>query len=203
MRNKRFLLDSCNVYRDLDLSTVDTALTAEKLKAATLGITKGGTPFEAIPDIREIEFNGKLDRKVKGMERIVGWAVKVECELMEYVGKNLEAALMTKKTNASTKYDQYTGQADIELANYKNVVLVGRVWDSQEPIIIEILNSYNGSGITITGEDKNEGSIKMSFEGHYDLDKPNEAPFNIYFPKETPGKTILEKYELPDSVEKL
>lgn len=180
--DKQILIDTASVYVGVDLTSIDT-LDFTTLTDKLLGITTGGLSFSAKAKIKEIDFNGKLDKSVKGMERVTGWDVKVETESLELSDKVLSMSLLTKGTG-TTKYDVYTGvEGLLQDSNYSNIIVVGTVTATEEPVIIEVKNVFNTEGFNFKGKDKDESSYKMSFEPRYDITKLNETPFKIYNPK--------------------
>ena len=66
---------------------------------------------------------------------------------------------------------------------------------SSEPMIIELKNVLNTNGISFTAEDKGSGSVELELKAHFDLSKPNEVPFNIYFPKQNAVMSMAEFVE--------
>lgn len=184
--DKNLLLDSCSIYYDVDLTNIDTLdLTSATVAQKFIGLTKGGCKFEAKPKIREVDFDGKLDKKVKGMDRITGWDIKAETEALELSDKVLGLCLMQKDTVVtSTEYDVWKAVNEIlQDSVYHNVILVGTLAKSNNPVIIELKNVLNADGFSFEAKDKDEASYKLTLEPRYDINSLKEAPFKIYNPK--------------------
>lgn len=179
---KQYIIDSATVYYGvIATETVDTLLAS--LEGKELGISKGGIKIELKPEIRNVEFDGALDRNVKGMQRITKWDVKGEGDILEFNPKVLEASLFEKDSSiTSTKYDVYKPQSSIVDADYGTMVIVGQLQNSDTPIIFVLDNTFNMEGITIDTKDKDEAAFKMSFEGAYNLGS-NTPPCKILVKK--------------------
>ncbi|WP_290060201.1 hypothetical protein [Paraclostridium bifermentans] len=176
---KELLLDVATVYYgDIDMSNPDnfaTILTEEKV----LGVTRGGLKVEAKPNIREIEFDGRNGKKIAGMDRILGWEVKAETEALEATPTVFTANGFVKDSTSSTKFDKYIPG---EKLTHKDLVLVGKLYKSDQPCIIHIKNAYSGEGLAFEQKDGEEAGFKMAFVGAYTLGS-DEMPIDVYYPK--------------------
>lgn len=166
---------------EIETDTFDTAVTAGKL----LGATRGGGQFDAVPEIRSLEVDG-VKGKAKGLQVIDSWEVKLTANVLEVTKEGLAQALATSQTDTTTNlnFDVITAKNNIELTDYiDNITWVGKKSGVDEPVIIQIYNALNTTGLSLQMQDKNEAVIALEFEGHYgesDLDNP---PFAIYYPK--------------------
>ena len=77
----------------------------------------------------------------------------------------------------------------IETTDYiSNVTFVGNILGETDPIIIQVFNAFNESGLTITNEDKNNAAVECQFYGYNDatvydsVTNPLRPPFAIYRP---------------------
>ncbi|WP_346884881.1 hypothetical protein [Clostridium sp. UBA4395] len=182
IKDMNILVDSAVLYYGtFDLTTgLDTVMTT--IKDKELGLAKGSLKFEAKPEIRDIEHCGALERKIVGLQRIMKWDVKAEAEILDFNKTVLEASLIKKVENTSTKFDVYEPSDKIVVADYKDLLIVGQKHGSSDPIIIHILNSYNADGISFETKDNDEASTAMTFNGCYKFNS-NEKPFRVYMPK--------------------
>lgn len=184
---ENLLLGAGAFFKDYDVETdtFDTAVTEGKL----LGASRGGGEFTAVPEIRKIEIDG-VSGSAKGLSVIDSWEVKLTANILEVTKETLAKALTSSTTDDSTnlKYDVIRANNHIDLTDYiDNVTYVGKISGSDEPVIIQIYNAINTSGLTLTTEDKNEAVIAMEFEGHYASDDLDSPPFAIFVPKIVPG----------------
>lgn len=165
-----------------------------------LGATSGGATFSATPEIRNI-FEGIDGAKgnYKDGNVIDNWEITLTATVKEMTAKNLQLAMATADINSEDdKFDVLTPRMDIKTSDYiDNICWLGTMNGSTEPMIIELKNVMNTNGISFTAEDKGSGSVELELKAHFDLSKPNEVPFNIYFPKQSIAMSVsefIEKY---------
>lgn len=191
------LLDAGAFFRDFrfveggtDNDTFDSAVAAGKL----IGATKGGGEFSAVAAIRQIEVDG-VKGKAKGLEVIDSWDVYLKATVLETTSESIKAALgaATVDTESDEDYDVITGNAAIGLEDYiDNVTWVGTLSGSDKPVIIQVFNGLNTEGLKLTMQDKNEGTIPMTFYGHYTDDDLDSPPFKVFYPKKAADKEATE-----------
>lgn len=166
---------------NIDTDDFDSAVIAGKL----LGATRGGGEFSAEPSIRSIEVDGAKG-VTKGLQVIDSWAVKMSASVLEVSKEGLSKALLATNVDTVTNldFDIITAKNTIELTDYiDNVTFVGHKSGTVEPVVIQIYNALNTSGLKLQTQDKGEAVIAMEFVGHYsdtDLETP---PFSIFYPK--------------------
>lgn len=185
---ENLLLDAGAFFRNFkfveggtDNDTFDTAVAAGKL----IGATKGGGEFSAVAAIRQIEVDG-VKGKAKGLEVIDSWDVYLKATVLETTSESIKAALgaATVDTETDDDYDVITGNSAIGLEDYiDNVTWIGTLSGSDKPVIIQVFNGLNTEGLKLTMQDKNEGTIPMTFYGHYTDDDLDSPPFKVFYPK--------------------
>lgn len=187
----KLLLDAGAVFINFTPGTD----TYESAKAAgkCLGATQKGSEFSAVPQFRRMEIDGVHTRTI-GDTLIDGWDVYLKTTLVEMSSANLKRALSvgTIATGTPSGYDKITGRDTIETTDYiSNVTFVGNILGEADPIIIQVFNAFNESGLTITNEDKNNAAVECQFYGYNDADvydsvtNPLKPPFAIFRPTET------------------
>lgn len=156
-----------------------------------LGATSGGASFSATPEMRNI-FEGIDGAKgnYKDGNVIDNWEITLTATVKEMTANNLKLAMATADiSTGNDKFDVLTPRMEVKSADYiDNICWLGTMNGSSEPMIIELKNVLNTNGISFTAEDKGSGSVELELKAHFDLSKPNEVPFNIYFPKQ--GRTV-------------
>lgn len=178
---KQFLIDTPSLYWDVDTTTIDSVVLPDKF----LGLSKGGIKLDVIPNIRKIEFDGRLEKEVMGLDRVTKWDCKAEGSIVEFNRKILQASLLKQDSTAtSTKYDCFVPSANIENSDYKTLLIVGTLHGTDTPIMVELNNTYNSEGFNFEGKDNDESACKMAFAGHYDSQKMNVAPCKVWIGKE-------------------
>lgn len=180
---KNLLLDAGAFFIDFDIETdtFDTAVAEGKL----LGATRGGGSFSAVPEIRAIEVDG-VHGKAKGLQVIDQWEIKMNANVLEVTLDGLAAALTSAEidTESNETYDILKAKNYIDLTDYyENITYVGKISGSDTPLIIQIYNAINTTGLTLETEDKAEAVTAMEFDGHYDESDLDHPPFAIFYPK--------------------
>ena len=152
-----------------------------------LGATSGGASFSATPEMRNI-FEGIDGAKgnYKDGNVIDNWEITLTATVKEMTAKNLQLAMATADIKSDDdKFDVLTPRMEVKSTDYiDNICWLGTMNGSSEPMIIELKNVLNTNGISFTAEDQGSGSVELELKAHFDLSKPNEVPFNIYFPKQ-------------------
>lgn len=160
-----------------------------------LGATAGGASFSATPEMRNI-FEGIDGAKgnYKDGNVIDNWEITLTATVKEMTAKNLQLAMATADIKSDDdKFDVLTPRMEVKSTDYiDNICWLGTMNGSSEPMIIELKNVLNTNGISFTAEDKGSGSVELELKAHFDLSKPNEVPFNIYFPKQGRTMSIAE-----------
>lgn len=162
--------------------------------ARLLGATEGGGSFTATPELRNI-FEGIDGARgnYKDGNVVDNWDITFTATLKEMTAKNLKLALGVgdiEKAQSNGKYDKLKPRMEVKSEDYiGNICWLGKMNNSDTPMIIEIKNVMNTNGISFTATDKGTGTVEVELKAHFDLKKPNEVPFAIYFPKATGAET--------------
>lgn len=180
---ENLLLDAGAIFinYDMEVDTFDSAVAAGKL----LGATRGGSTFEAVPEIRNIEIDGVKGR-AKGLTVIDSWEVKLTANVLEVTKEGLTKALTSGSVDSITNldYDIITASNDVPLSSYiDNITFVGKKSGSSNPVIIQLYNALNVTGLNIQTADKGETVIAMEFQAHYDSNELDSPPFKIFLPQ--------------------
>lgn len=178
---EKLLLDAGAFFKNFIVGTddFDSAVAAGKL----LGATQGGGSFSAVPTVRKIEIDG-VKGAAKGLEVIDEWVVTIMANIKEVSQEAIKSALGTGViADGPTGYKKITANNYIQLTDYvDNITWVGKLSGSDMPVIIQVLNAISLGGLSLTMADKAEGLIPITFTGHYDADKLDTPPFEIYYP---------------------
>lgn len=155
--------------------------------AKTIGATSGGGSFTAIPTFRDIFEDLDGARGVyKGGQVIDSWEIKMTTTIKEMTAENLKLALAAADTSAASsgKYDTTVARLEVKEEDYlDNFCFIGTINGQDTPVIVEMKNVLNMSGLNLTVADKATGSVSLELQAHFDLSKPDEVPFKIYTPK--------------------
>lgn len=187
MRKQNMLINNGVLYMageltDYKIATILAAIT-DKNK---LGLGKDSIKFEAKPVVTDYDFAGRFDRSMKGMQEINGWEVSLEGDLLDFNSKLMELTLLEEKTEAddtNTDYKKYVPKAKLnDSTDYKNIILVGTVKDSDKPIVILIKRTFSQDGLQFELKDAENSAVSLVFKGSYDFDNDEDMPFEILIP---------------------
>lgn len=167
----RIVLDAGAVYKNYGLGG-----------QALLGATRGGASFTVAREDRQVEADG-IRGAVKGLKRVIMHSPKLEFTLVEI---SLATWLMLTRGTASTSgsHQKVTPSNTIVTGDYlSNIALVAEVANQSVPIIIVLYNALQTGEWTMQTTDKDEGTVGVSFEGHYDtLTGSGNPPYEIFWP---------------------
>ncbi len=192
---KNMQLDAGLLVRGLDNILDFNGTIADDKK---LGATSGGATFSATPEMRNtLEGIDGAKGVYKDAIVIDNWEITLTATIKEMTAKNLQLAMATADIDSGDeKFDVLSPRMDIKTTDYiDNICWLGTMNGSTEPMIIELKNVMNTNGISFTAEDKGSGSVELELKAHFDLSKPNEVPFKIYFPKQSVAMGIVEFVE--------
>lgn len=179
---QNLLLGAGAFFKNYDVKTD----TPEKAEAKLLGATQGGGSFNAVPTVRQITVDGGKTN-VKELETIDDWVVTMVVNAKEITATNIALALGAVKSEDAetpTGYQKITGKEDFEQSDYQdNITWIGKLKGNEKPVVIVIKNALSLNGLSLSVADKNEATVPITLTGHYSLDKLDEVPFEIYYPK--------------------
>lgn len=179
---QNLLLGAGAFFKNYDVKTD----TPEKAATKLLGATQGGGSFNAVPTVRQITVDGGKTN-VKELETIDDWVVTMVVNAKEITATNIALALGAVKSEDSETpagYQKITGKEDFEQSDYQdNITWIGKLKGNDNPVVIVIKNALSLNGLSLSVADKNEATVPITLTGHYSLDKLDEVPFEIYYPK--------------------
>lgn len=194
---KRFLLDACSIY----VGTIETPDDLTSLTDSLLGLTNGGVTVTAVPNVRQIEFDGKRERRIKDMNRILGWDCGVETKGLELNESSLILSLLEKDSDyTGDTYERFKPSNQI---SYKDLIVVGQLHRSK-PMIVVLKDCFNEDGLSLETSDSNEGTYTLKAYSNYtydpikDADGTTEIPMEIYLLKPD-GVVAVSVESLPDA----
>lgn len=170
-----------------DTDTYETAMASGKC----LGATQGGGSFTAIPEVRMIEVDG-----AEPIPTFDAWACTITANIMEIKPETLVIAL-----GSGVIIDHNEKYYNIKAKRYhdsndflENITWVGMLSGSNEPVVIQIYNAINTTGLTINVAPKSQSVLAVTFTSKGDTCKrpedANYAPFSIFYPKSIARITI-------------
>lgn len=148
------------------------------------GATRGGATFTVNREDRQIEADG-IRGQVKGLKRVIEHSPQLEFTLVEMsLDTFLELTRGTATLDATGGFHRIVPSNDIALSDYLiNIALVGRVMNTNTPVVIILYNALQEGEWSITTADEDEGTLGVTFVGHYDSATGDSAPpYEILWP---------------------
>ncbi|GBU21080.1 hypothetical protein R80B4_00969 [Fibrobacteres bacterium R8-0-B4] len=192
---KRLVLDSSVVY--LNWGSTDPANPRKML-----GACRGGNTFNIEREWRDMPFDG-IGGIVRGGRRLVGATVTLTANLVEIDKDILKTAMpgadYTELT-ATIGRDgeplsipgekQYSLRAMITAAipdfQYNDVAIVGKYSGTELPLICVVKNALVTSNFELTGTDKDESVLAVTFSGSYGVNDLDNEPWEVIWPEREP-----------------
>lgn len=162
-----------------DVQALRTALaSALEDESKRIGATRGGGTFECIPQMREIEADGKRFDFV-GSTVLDGWTVRMTGTLLEIVPQNLALVIGAADVTGETNRRTVRARTDLLARDYiKSLVWVGDTGGGF--LLIALQNALSTAGATFTFADRGEGTLPFEFRAHMaDVQGTGHAPFEI------------------------
>lgn len=145
-----------------------------------IGATRGGGSFSAVPTIHQVSVDG-APTYVKGLERVDDWVVTLSVSnFLEFTTDALKLALGVgvDVADVDSNDKKITVKREIAAGNYQDIYWVGDL-SSGKNVVIHLKNCLNLTGLSVTMNDRGEGTYPMTFTAHYGTDDLNTAPFEL------------------------
>lgn len=178
---QNLVIDSGEVYKNyVSPSSLGTRL----------GATRGGSTFSIEQEIKEMVIDG-AHGPVKGSRRIITVTPKLTVNFIEIWQEILKRALPgVDIANDPATHKQFTRSLIIENADYlTNVVIVGEISGSSNPIICGVKNALGTGNMEMTFVDKDEAACTIEFSGHFAADDLDTEPWILDFPHDVSTPT--------------
>jgi hypothetical protein len=179
---ERLILDAGALYRNLDPTE------PEENWPDPIGATRGGSTFSVEMDLREIEVDG-VRGPTMGLRRPIRHVATLQTTLME-VSEQLftDLTLGTAAPVSGTDFIEVTPSNVLSLDSFvDNISLVADIMNTEEPAILQILNTVPEGEWSLSMDDEDEGTIEVTFMSHYDFADPSDVPYRIWIPSSIEG----------------
>jgi hypothetical protein len=152
-----------------------------------LGATRGGSVFAVETELREMPVDGAKG-PVKGDKRIIKVTATLECNFVEStteIFKRILCGSAVADYGSPVTHDDITRSLQLAASDYlTNVVIIGEVAGSAEPVILFIENALSDGKLSMSLADNDETVNKIKFTGHFDPDDLDAEPWKIRFPQD-------------------
>lgn len=154
--------------------TAGTALSQDNIICATRG---GGTiDIKAI--IHQVAIDG-APTYTKGLERVNEHQASLKFTTVEFTSDNIVRAVAGAQKKTSEGGDTtITAIREILATGYEDVTWLGDTSNGKN-CVIKLKNAMNLDGLSISANDKNEGTYALNMIAHYDPADLDTAPFEI------------------------
>lgn len=145
-----------------DYNDILDAIIVEMDSPNCLGITRGGNHFISEAEMRQIEFDGSRVRFV-GDSKKDTVAPRIETTLLEFTLENLRRVMpssLVTKTGIKTVIRE---RLSIQDSDYMKSLTWVRERSDGALIFFTIFNPLNEGSVDVTGADKNEGEMAVTF----------------------------------------
>lgn len=145
-----------------------------------IGATRGGGSFSAVPTVHQVAVDG-APTYVKGLERVDDWVVTLSVSnFLEFTADALKLALGVgvNVADVDSGDKKLTTKTTVNAGDYQDIYWVGDLSNGKN-VVIHLKNCLNLTGLSVTMNERGEGTYPMTFTAHYSADSLDEAPFNI------------------------
>lgn len=176
------LIENFKDIYDADEATFESiiaSLTTEMDGDNCLGITRGGNHFISEAEMRQIDFDGSR-------VRFVGDSVKdtvqprIETTLLEFSLTNLKRIMPSSDVTTTGIKTVIRERLSIQAADYMKSLSWIRERSDGALLIFTLYNPMNTGSVDVTGTDKSEGELAVTFTGfNNDFADLSYAPYEM------------------------
>ena len=151
-----------------------------------VGATSGGSKFEIVPEVIQVEVDGALVA-VQELDVKQGETATMEVNFIELTPDIIKASVIGQASNSDIDgYSLITSKSQIEKGDYwDNIAFVGKTLTGR-PIIVIMDNALCTSGLSLEGKKKEAGIGKYTFRCSQTIDGDlTVLPYRIYYPTPT------------------
>ena len=164
--------------------------TGEAPENARLGATSGGINFTATPTFSDYgEDIDNCPKNMKEMKRLDSWEAKLSGT---FVSLNTTAGTMLCAA-ADASGGGIVPRSVLKSTDFKDLWVIGDYSEINADgttgkagfLAIKVLNALSTGGFQLQTGDKAKGQFAFEFTGHYSMEDPEKAPFEIHIKQGT------------------
>lgn len=164
--------------------------TGEAPENARLGATSGGINFTATPTFSDYgEDIDNCPKNMKEMKRLDSWETKLSGT---FVSLNTTAGTMLCAA-ADASGGGIVPRSVLKSTDFKDLWVIGDYSEINADgttgkagfLAIKVLNALSTGGFQLQTGDKAKGQFAFEFTGHYSMEDPEKAPFEIHIKQGT------------------
>lgn len=184
---KSLLLGAGTIYKNLKWDTEKNIWSGE-----IFGATSGGNTFKLTPEIVKVEIDGAVV-DTKGLTQKQGETASLEINLVEITPASLKMAMIGEEVSSeATGFTKLATKSVLSDNDYvDNIAFVGFLADDT-PIIIIMENALCTSGLELSGKNKENTVIPVTFQPYATFDvntSQDKLPVYIYYPTDESAST--------------
>ena len=169
-----------------DYEAIVTAILEAMDTPDCLGITRGGNHFVSEAEMRQIDFDGSRVR-FKGDSVKDTVQPRLETTLLEFSEENLRRVMPSSDVTVSGVKTLIRERLRIDSADYMEDLCWVRERSDGSIMLFTLFNPMNTGSVDVTGTDKGEGELPVTFTGFNDDFKDMEyAPYELIIVKKAP-----------------
>lgn len=144
-----------------------------------IGITRGGNHFISEAEMRQIDFDGSRVRFV-GDSKKDSVAPRIETTMLEFTLENLRRVMPSSLVTTVGSKTTIRERLSIQDTDYMKSLTWVRERADGAIILFTIFNPLNEGSVDVTGEDKNEGELAVTFTAfNKNFADLNYAPYEL------------------------
>ena len=164
--------------------------TGEAPENARVGATSGGINFTATPTFSDYgEDIDNCPKNMKEMKRLDSWEAKLSGT---FVSLNTTAGTMLCAA-ADASGGGIVPRSALKSTDFKDLWVIGDYSEINADgttgkagfLAIKVLNALSTGGFQLQTGDKAKGQFAFEFTGHYSMEDPEKAPFEIHIKQGT------------------
>lgn len=184
---KSLLLGAGTIYKSLKWDTEKNIWSGE-----IFGATSGGNKFTLKPEIVKVDIDGAVV-DTKGLTQKQGETASLEINLVEITPASLKMAMIGEEVSSeATGFTKLATKSVLSDDDYvDNIAFVGFLADDT-PIIIIMENALCTSGLELSGKNKENTVIPVTFQPYAAFDvntSQDKLPVYIYYPNSESAST--------------
>lgn len=174
------------------LLTEFNAETGEYPKNSIIGATTGGNSFTATPEFSDFgEDIDNVPSNTKQMKRITNYTVTLSGSFVTIDG--ITAQKLCAAADIDTECEHIMPRSTLTDDDFNDVWLVGDYSAKNGGFVaIHVKNALSTGGFQWQSTKDGKGTFTYEFTGHYDLEKIDEPPFEIFIKSGTEMPEISE-----------
>ena len=159
-----------------------------------LGATTGGITFNSNPTFEDWgEDIDNCPNNTMQLKRITAYDPAMSGTFLTVTGSFLKSLIGAGSLTTTSGVSKFTPSHTLVDADFDDVWWIGdysdvNTGDNAGFLAVHLINALNTSSLQITSSKNAKGQMAFDYHGHYDLESPDEVPFEVYVMSGTSGQ---------------